>query len=559
MKSRKAIALLTSAILLLAFQAACSNSGNNDNSKNDTATTTNNSTKTNNNSGSTNTATNDTTSDNSTTNTTTDDSAKKEDKTITFATITNYYTAGLQVAADDYHKLHPETTVKIDIISDNTTYQTGFQAKMAAGGDDAPDIVHANLLGDSSANNVKKGFLLKLDDFVKQPNPYNNGTSLWDGVDSAYWPYAYTSDGNIFMVPFDLVGTGFFYNKDLFAKAGISDAPATWEDLFADLQKLKDSSTIPLAMSQATGSDYEGWMVGAFLDWSTRQYVPEALVQAGDAIDTPQVEAINSKVTYSADNPFFDIGAVYNTERQLAFWKSGKYDVTGPAEQKTWSTLKQLSKFLQPGYATMKDADAYQLFISGKAAAYWNGSWQVGQILKDQKSLGDKAFQWGTFKFPDFKDADPNFPGHPRGILVPGHQLAITNKKDAEGVARSEDFLQFLYSPEEAQKVFTTTIDAGQFVQGPSLVKGVTLSDEVNSYLKGFLVAGNMTPMSLITGGNPAAEPNATADMKNLELKYYNDKISLEDYLKQRAALAKKTNEQYIKDNKIDLDPKTNP
>lgn len=558
MKNRKAIALLTSAILLLTFQAACSNSGSNDNSKNDTATTTNNSTKTNN-SGSNNTTTSNNTSDNSSTNTTTDDSAKKEDKTIVFSTITNYYTAGLEVAAEDYHKLHPETTVKLDIVSDNTTYQTSFQAKMAAGGDDAPDIVHANLLGDTPNNNISKGFILKLNDFIEQPNPYNNGTSLKDGIVADYWKNATDSANEVYMLPFDLVGTGFFYNKDIFAKVGIADAPTTWEDLFDDLQKIKDAGIIPLSMSQATGSDYEGWMVGAFLDWSARSLAPDTWLQPGDARDTPEADAINSTLKYDANNPFFDVGAVGDVERQLALWKSGKYDATGPAEQKTWTTLKKLSTYLQPGYATMKDADAYQLFIAGKAAMYWNGSWQVGQILKDQKSLGDKAFKWGTFKFPDFKTADPNFPGHPRGILVPGHQLSVTAKKDQESVARSKDFLQFLYSPDEAQKVFSATIDAGQFVQGPSLVKGVTLPDDVNAYLDGFKVAGNMAPISLLTGGNPAAEPNATAEMKDLELQYYNDKISLDDYLKKRAALAKKTNEQYIKDNKYDLDPKTNP
>ncbi|MBM7568353.1 ABC transporter substrate-binding protein [Paenibacillus sacheonensis] len=548
MQNKKVIAILTTAVLSTTLLAACG-SNNNDpntntpaNTANDQPANTNNSTDAPANDGG-NKA----------------DDTPKENKTITFSTITNYYTAGLEIAAEDYHKLHPETTVKIDIVSDNTTYQTSFQAKMAAGGDDAPDIVHANLLGDTPNNNIAKGFILKLNDFIEQPNPYNNGTSLKDGIVADYWKNATDSANEVYMLPFDLVGTGFFYNKDIFSKAGITEAPTTWEALFDALQKIKDAGTIPLAMSQATGSDYEGWMVGAFLDWSSRSLIPDTWLQPGDARDTPEADKINSTLKYSPDDPFFDVGAVGDVERQLALWKSGKYDATGPAEQKTWTTLKKLSTYLQPGYATMKDADAYQLFISGKAAAYWNGSWQVGQILKDQKSLGDKAFQWGTFKFPDFATPDPNFPGHPRGILVPGHQLSVTAKKDQETVARSKDFLQFLYSPAEAQKVFSATIDAGQFVQGPSLVKGVTLPDEINAYLDGFKVAGNMAPISLLTGGNPAAEPNATAEGKSLELQYYNDKISLDEYLKKRAALAKKTNEQYIADNKYDLDPKTNP
>ncbi|MCD9022918.1 ABC transporter substrate-binding protein [Cohnella silvisoli] len=488
--------------------------------------------------------------------------APKEEKTIVFSTIQNYYTDGLKKAAEDYNKLHPETKVKIDIVVDNPTYTASFQAKMAAGGDDAPDIVHANLLGDSPGNNIKKNFILPLNDYVKEPNPYNNGTSLWDGVDGAYWPYAYSDAGDIFMVPFDLVGTGFYYNKDLFAKAGITEAPTTWEDMFASFQKLKDSGVIPLALTQVPGQDTTGWMIGAFTDWAARSLLPEVFVQPGDARNTPDVEAINSKVKYAADNPFFDIGAVEDPERRMALWKSGKYDMQGAAEKKYWSTLKELSKYLQPGYATMSDADSYKLFIAGKAAAYWNGSWQVGTILKDQKSLKDKAFAWGTFKFPDFKTPDPNFPDHPRGILVPGHQIAITNKmkNDEDKVARAKDFVKFLFSPAEAQVVYTTTIEAGQFVQGPSLVKGVTLSDEVNSYLTGFITAGNMNQgIGQIANGNPKGEANLNSEMKALQLQYYNDKISLEEFLKKKAAFTTKTNENYIAENKWDLDPKTNP
>ncbi len=486
----------------------------------------------------------------------------KVKKTIVFSTIQNYYTDGLKKAAEDYNKLHPETTVKIDIVVDNPTYTASFQAKMAAGGDDAPDLVHANLLGDSPSNNIKKNFILSLNDYVKEPNPYNNGTSLWDGVDAAYWSYAYSDAGDIFMVPFDLVGTGFYYNKDLFAKAGITEAPTTWEDMFDSFQKLKDSGIIPLALTQVPGQDTTGWMIGAFTDWAARSLLPEIFIQPGDARNTPEVEAINSKVKYTVDNPFFDIGVVEDPERRMALWKSGKYDMEGAAEKKYWTILKQLSTYLQPGYATMSDADAYKLFISGKAAAYWNGSWQVGTILKDQKLLKDKAFAWGTFKFPDFKTPDPNFPDHPRGILVPGHQIAITNKmkNDEDKVARAKDFLKFIFSPAEAQVIYTTTIEAGQFVQGPSLVKGVTMSDEVNSYLTGFITAGNMNQnIGQIANGNPTGEINLTSELKALQLQFYNDKITLERFLKKKAEFTTRTNEKFIAENNWDLNPKTDP
>lgn len=486
--------------------------------------------------------------------------AGKEKRTITFATITGFYADGLKAAADDYMKLHPETTVKIDFSSDNQAYQTSFQAKMAAGGNDAPDIVHLNLLGDSMGNNIKKGWVAKLNDFAAAPNPYNNNKSILDGISNKnYVSWMYSDAGDIGMVPFDLVGTGFYYNKDVFAKAGVSE-PTTWEDFLAALKKLKDYGTIPLAMSFTQQADYEGWLTASFVDWATRKLNPTLLVLPGDARNTPEIEKFNSKIKYDDNNPAFDQGAVYDDEKRVAAWKNKVYGpAISPAEKKYWTTMKEMSQFYQPGYATMGDADAYNLFISGKAAVLLNGSWKLGSMLADLKALGDKAFKVGVFKFPEYKTPDPNFPGKPRGILAVGHQLSVTGKKDAEQVKRAEDFLFYLFSPAVSQKVYDVTLKAGQFVQGPSLVEGVKLTDEFNSALEGFKIAGNigLNPFGWAAAGNPTADPNVTTELKTLELKYYNGDISVEEYLKQKQAIVDRTMAKYMADKKYDLDPKT--
>lgn len=533
---KKIISLITALVLVMTVLAACS--GNSDGNGKNTNTGTN---------GGTNAGTE-------------GDEASKETRTVVFATITNYYTDGLKQAAEEYTKLHPETKVTIDIATDNSAFITSFQAKMAAGGKDAPDIVHANLTGDSPDNNLNKGWLLPLDEFAKKPNPYNNDVSIYDGVDEKYHPNMLTASGKIFMLPFDLVGTGFYYNKKIFEEVGITEAPTTWEDLFAALQKIKEKNYIPLAMPFNIAADYEGWMRSAFMDWTARSLIPEILVQPGDARNTPDVESVNSKIKYEPGNPMFDVGGIVDEERVQILAQEGRYDNQGPAEQKYWTTLKELSKFYQPGYATTSDADLYKLFISGKAAVYWNGSWQVGQLVQDQQKLGDKGFEWGTFKFPTYKEKDPNFPDEPRGILVPGHQLSIVNKKDAEQQKRTEDFLQYLFSPEVAQKVYETTLAAGQFVQGPSLVKGVTLSDEINAYLEGFKVSGNMNgSLGTLSGGNTNNDQTLLTEAKALQLQYYMDKIDLAEFLKQKAEFAKKANKKFIEGSKFDLDVKTNP
>lgn len=475
----------------------------------------------------------------------------KEKRTVVLATITGYYSTALKEAAAEYTKLHPETEVKIDIIASNEAYKTTFDSKMAAGGKDAPDIIHTNLLGDM-ADNITKGWILKLNDFVNEPNEYNGGKTVFEGIDPAYHQYSFDRNGNVGNLTFDLVGTGFFYNKDIFDKVGVKE-PTTWEELFAVSEKLKAAGYIPLATPLA----YEGWMHSAFIDWNARSLYTDMLILPGDARYDEKVHKHNTEIKYDGVNQDFDFGAVYDPEKQFIEGKTKKYDNQGPAEKKWWTTLKTLSKYYQDGYQTTDDPTVYSLFISQKAAMLWNGSWQVGSILADQKKLGDKSFKWGTFKFPEFAAADPLFEGKPRGILVPGHLMGISDKKDPEQAKRAEDFLKYMYSKDVAQKIFERTLEVGEFVQGPSLVLGVTLPEEVNTYLAGFKVAGNMGyALANVSGGHDADQ---TPQWNENRLKFYEGKITVEQFLKEKAKIAQMQADKMIKDNKYDLDPKTNP
>ena len=58
----------------------------------------------------------------------------------------------------------------------------------------------------------------------------------------------YQVDGKQYGIPFDLGMVGFWYNKDLFAQAGITTPPATWDEFLADIDKLKDAGITPIAV-----------------------------------------------------------------------------------------------------------------------------------------------------------------------------------------------------------------------------------------------------------------------------------------------------------------------
>ncbi|HEX2143338.1 MAG TPA: extracellular solute-binding protein [Glycomyces sp.] len=62
---------------------------------------------------------------------------------------------------------------------------------------------------------------------------------------------AYTIDGKLYAIPFDQGVVGFWYNKDLFAQAGIDAPPATWAEFTEHVQTLKDAGITPIALGAA--------------------------------------------------------------------------------------------------------------------------------------------------------------------------------------------------------------------------------------------------------------------------------------------------------------------
>jgi raffinose/stachyose/melibiose transport system substrate-binding protein len=102
---------------------------------------------------------------------------------------------------------------------------------------------------------------------------------------------AYLIDGKTYALPNDIGMVGFWYNKALFSKAGISKPPATWAELLDDVRKLKGAGVVPIAIAgQAKWPEMYYWtylamrMVGtdglkkAFTD---KKFDSPELIQAG--------------------------------------------------------------------------------------------------------------------------------------------------------------------------------------------------------------------------------------------------------------------------------------
>lgn len=72
-------------------------------------------------------------------------------------------------------------------------------------------------------------------------------------------------DGKVYGIPFTRQVIGYFYNKDLFAKAGIEKPAETWDEFFEQCDKLLAAGITPLSMDTADSGWVTSLMLGAMV------------------------------------------------------------------------------------------------------------------------------------------------------------------------------------------------------------------------------------------------------------------------------------------------------
>jgi ABC-type sugar transport system, periplasmic component len=130
--------------------------------------------------------------------------------------------------AAEYHKEFPNVTIEMDILQND--YQTVLTTKLNSG--NVPDLFMTSAYSD---NTTYKDYIYDLtnESFIKSVNP-----ALLSSV---------TSDGKVTGYPFLVQAHSFIYNKDLFAKAGITTLPKTIEEYKAACEKLEAIKVQPFS------------------------------------------------------------------------------------------------------------------------------------------------------------------------------------------------------------------------------------------------------------------------------------------------------------------------
>jgi raffinose/stachyose/melibiose transport system substrate-binding protein len=292
-----------------------------------------------------------------------------------------------QGVADEFHKAHPNITVNVMPLQ-NEQFTTKIPVALQSS---SPPDVFQQWGGGTLADQVAAGKVLDITNDVK---PWIGSL----GGAAAGWQV----NGKQYGIPYNLGVVGFWYNKDQFAQAKIPAAPATWDDLLADIQKLKAAGLTPIAIG---GKDR----------W------PDAF--------------------------YWDYLALRECSRQTMQQAAKTYDLSDPCWTRAGAKVKQLldSSPFQSGFlatpAQQGAGSAAGLIGNGKAAMELQGQWDVGVmqgLTPDQKGLGDKL---GWFPFPALSDGK----GVQTAALGGGDGYSCSWKAPRQACT---EFLRYLVSPD---------------------------------------------------------------------------------------------------------------
>lgn len=296
--------------------------------------------------------------------------------------------------------------------------------------------------------------------------------------------YNTDKDGKLLSLPLAFQRPiGLYYNKEYFANAEISEFPATWDEFFGALEKLKASEKVPLSLM--TGEN----------GWTTMLFASAML-----ASDPEGVKILNAK----------EIVKDYNSPLWI-------------------DTFTKIQKMLQE-YTTESAlgapyAVAANEFLSGNTAIIANGPWMVGDFSDTDKTSEGFNKKVGASIYPE-------------GVALgstDGYWYSIPKDTPQPIVDGLIEYFKFIYSPDELNAFLVAEGGFAPHVPMPDSYK--QQMDPILAELNGELEAKLNVVSRLIYD----VVPQSVADLfsKNLPLLATND-MTPEEFCKAMTEAAQK-------------------
>jgi multiple sugar transport system substrate-binding protein len=265
--------------------------------------------------------------------------------------------AMLAQIAREFEQRNPGVTVEINT-SDLESYKTAIRNFLVT---TPPDLAFW-YTGRRMRAFTERKLLDDVSDVFHQNNLYDPMKPFIPSV---------TDDGKQYMLPTQYSTWGFFYNKDLFAKVGVTP-PATWSDLMAVADKFKNAGIVPF-----TNGSRDLWANDLWFDYLDLRI---------NGLDF-HMQLMDGKVPYTDPR----VKAVF------AQWRE-------PIEK----------GYFLPNATSYGWQEAVPFLLQGKAAMYLLGTGVLATTPADQHDkLGFFPFPKVKADVPDFEEASLN------GIFIP--------------------------------------------------------------------------------------------------------------------------------------------
>ena len=460
--------------------------------------------------------------------------------------------AAWQAVADAYMEKHPDVEVVIDL-KPTDSYAEWIQ-NMFGTENPTADIVNINLAG-SSANDKSINYM----EYADQISPYSG--KKWTEQFNYEMQTRDLAKGEWNNLSLDSVQVMWFYNKDLFEKAG-AEVPTTWDELVTTCEKLYEAGIQPLSVPGDFNSFWAmqmGWLAQVYADQTTRSMLEVYRAHEGDYNYDPDVDG-----TFKLDisDPFNDDPWKVNQNPVRAYKAivDGDYDPASEGMKTVWTNFAKIFPKYAGGDAFFGTTDGVPLFYQSKAAMYIDTGSRLVSFKLDMDKLaageqimagngedeitGVKKFEMGTFNMPSMEGP---------GIEAPARTVEVATgffgavKKDKEHDAMVVDFLMYFSSTEGQSLYLNTGLENGMTVQGPSLVNDVQLPDEYAQLFENLEFVGNTQKGygQMMARGAPGDVQNSLREWYDYSQQFLNGKITVDEW----AAKHKENVMKYLDDS----------
>ena len=294
----------------------------------------------------------------------------------------------LQSLMTDFAKTHAGSTLKVTYVPQDQLEQ---KLQLLSAQDALPEMFFAPGTPAAQTQMATAGKALNIEDTLTTLGVFNKINP------TAAQIMRNQQGGKVYALPFELNIEGFWYNKKIFTDNGLTP-PTTWDGLLSTAATLNGKGIQPFA-----GSGIQGWPLTRLVSgYLFRQLGPDALQKVKDGqaklTDPPYVAAAQAVA---------DLGA---------------------------------KGYFGKGFASLDYQPAEDVFLQGKSAMFYMGSWAVGDYNDPAKNKIGGPDNVGYFAFPTVAGGSGSIDQLPMNA---GDPIMVSAKK-YKGNPGLADWLKFL-------------------------------------------------------------------------------------------------------------------